>query len=218
MEKFNDKQKLKVAIWKKENIDTDIIIPSDFLKVVKKEGLGDYLFDSFRFKDKGCLGKKAKDREENKDFFLNKEIYRNAEALVTYKNFGCGSSREHAPWALIDYGFKVIISPSFANIFYENSFKNGLLLIEVSQKDIDLICDYFSEEKSKNERLFVDLEGQKIVFGENELSFEISGAKKKALLLGLDEIGMLLEENSKDIRDFEQKQKKEYPFLYSVSK
>ena len=214
MNKFEDKKKLKVGVWNKNDIDTDIIIPSDFLKVTDKKGLGEYLFDSFRFIDEGKLGKKSKDRILNKDFFLNQEKYKESQVLITGKNFGCGSSREHAPWALVDYGFKVIIAPSFANIFYENAFKNGLLLITLDKSDIDFLIEYYRNSDIGDNYIFIDLENQKIIVGEREFVFDIDSQKKKSLLLGLDEVGFILKEYSSDIKKFETEQRNKYPFLY----
>lgn len=214
MKKFKDKQKLLVGIWNKDNIDTDIIIPSDYLKVVKKEGLGEYLFDSVRFIDNGKLGILSNERKKNKNFFLNKKSYRKSEVLIVGKNFGCGSSREHAPWAIIDYGIKVIISPSFANIFYENSFKNGLLLIELKSVDVKYLMKYFTEEIALKEKIFIDLKNQKVITKDKEFLFDINEDKKKSLLRGLDEVGIILEKFSKDIKKFENEHKNKYPFLY----
>ena len=213
MKKFNDKQYLKVSVWNHDNVDTDIIIPSDYLKVVDKKGLGDYLFDSFRFSDTGKLGMKPEDRIKNPDFFLNKKGYENAEVLIAGDNFGCGSSREHAPWALTDYGFVAVISTSFAGIFYENSFKNGLLLIKLPQEQVEELMQHYTEETTSKEKIFIDLDDQQITAGDKQYRFEINPEKKKSLLLGIDEIGLILQENSDDIKEFEKKQKEEYPFL-----
>ncbi len=216
MKKFKDKTYLNVAVWEKENVDTDIIIPSDYLKVIKKDGLGNYLFDSMRFIDDGQLGKLSKDRKKNKDFFLNLDIYKDAEVLIVGKNFGCGSSREHAPWAISDYGFKVVISESFANIFYENSFKNGLLLIELKKDEIKYLMNYYNKEEKKD-KIYIDLENQIIKAGNKEFSFEINEGKKRYLISGLDEIGNILEEMKGEIKKFEKEQEKKYPFLYNVN-
>jgi len=213
MKKFNDKQYLKVSVWNHDNVDTDIIIPSDYLKVVDKKGLGDYLFDSFRFSDTGKLGMKPEDRIKNPDFFLNKKGYENAEVLIAGDNFGCGSSREHAPWALTDYGFVAVISTSFAGIFYENSFKNGLLLIKLPQEQVEELMQHYTEETTSKEKIFIDLDDQQITAGDKQYRFEINPEKKKSLLLGIDEIGLILQENSDDIKEFEKKQKEEYLFL-----
>ncbi len=216
MKKFKDKTYLNVAVWEKENVDTDIIIPSDYLKVIKKDGLGNYLFDSMRFIDDGQLGKLSKDRKKNKDFFLNLDIYKDAEVLIVGKNFGCGSSREHAPWAISDYGFKVVISESFANIFYENSFKNGLLLIELKKDEIKYLMNYYNKEEKKD-KIYIDLENQIIKAGNKEFSFEINEGKKRYLISGLDEVGNILEEMKGEIKKFEKEQEKKYPFLYNVN-
>ena len=185
MEKFPELLTGKVAIWSQSNIDTDMIIPSDFLKVTKTKGLGVHLFDGLRFKDKGGLYQNPETREKNPDFFLNKKEFEGAKILIAGENFGCGSSREHAAWALKDYGFKVIIAPSFADIFYENAFKNGLLLITLDLSHVD---------EKYLEILNINLIYQKIVcdmFDDDdiiELGFEIDPLKKKILLKGLDEI------------------------------
>ncbi len=213
MKRFEDKKKFKVGVWNLDNIDTDIIIPSDYLKVVDKKGLREYLFDTFRFLDKGRLGLKAEQRQKNPDFFLNKEVYKNPKVLIVGDNFGCGSSREHAPWALIDFGIKAIISTSFAGIFYENSFKNGLLLINLNKEEIDELMEYYAENKNTEKEIFIDLENQKVKTGEKEYSFDINEVKKKSLLLGLDEIGLILQDYKQDIKDFEKKQKEEFSFL-----
>jgi len=211
MKKFEDKKWMKVGVFDMENVDTDIIIPSDYLKVTNKIGLGDYLFDSLRFKDKGYLGKKVSERTKNDDFFLNKKVYENSKVLITGKNFGSGSSREHAPWAILDYGFEVVIAPSFADIFYENSFKNGLLLIKLSDNEVRELMNIFNEENDK--KILVDLENQKVVVDNKEYFFEINQNKKRSLLLGLDEAGLMLKNYKNDILKFEKEQKEKYPFL-----
>jgi len=216
MNKFKEKETLDVGVWYKNNINTDIIIPSDYLKVVNKKGLGEYLFDSFRFKDKGKLGKKATERIENKDFFLNKEAYRDAKVLITGDNFGSGSSREHAPWALIDYGFRVIIAPSFANIFYENAFKNGLLLIKLDKDEVKFLSKYFDKSKKGKNKITVDLKNQKVIVKDKIFNFELNQEKKRMLLLGLDEISEVLINSKEDIKNFEIEQQKKYPFLYNI--
>jgi 3-isopropylmalate/(R)-2-methylmalate dehydratase small subunit len=185
------------------NIDTDMIIPKQFLKTIKREGLGVHLFDEMRYLDDGS---------ENPDFVLNKPAYRNAQIIVAGDNFGCGSSREHAPWALLDFGFRCVIAPDFADIFYSNAFKNGILLIKLPQATVDkLMAD---AEKGANARLTVDLERQVIVRPDGEeVAFEIDAFKKHCLLNGLDEVGLTLQKAG-EISGFEDKQKAATPWLY----
>ena len=214
MEKFEGNNVMKIAIWNQANIDTDMIIPSDFLKVTKVEGLGVHLFDGLRFLDKGELYSDPKTRKLNPDFFLNEEMYKGAEILIVGENFGCGSSREHAPWALKDYGFKVIIATSFADIFYENSFKNGLLLIQLPYLEVNLLLEKLNFYNDNNivinleKQLIIDLIGNRFQF-----SFEIDSLKKKILLEGLDEIDITLEEYNDYIVAFKANQKQKYPWI-----
>ncbi len=164
------------------NIDTDMIIPKLFLKTIKRTGLGVHLFDEMRYLEDGS---------ENPDFVLNQPAWRNAEILVTGDNFGCGSSREHAPWALADFGIKVIISTSFADIFFNNAFKNGILPITLPQEQVDLLMK--DAEKGANARMSVDLEAQEITTSDGEVvPFEVDAFKKHCLLEGLDDIGLTL--------------------------
>ena len=184
------------------NIDTDMIIPKQFLKTIKREGLGVHLFDEMRYLDDGS---------ENADFVLNKPAYRNAEIIVAADNFGCGSSREHAPWALNDFGIKVIISTSFADIFYNNSFKNGMLPIRVDQDTLDKLMD--DAERGANARLTIDLENQTISGPDGgSVHFEIDPFRKHCLLEGLDDIG-LTQQKADKIKSFEDKRKAEQPWL-----
>ncbi len=167
------------------NCDTDRIIPARFLKTIKKTGLGVSLFNDVRYNDDGS---------EMPDFVLNKEPYREAKFLVAGENFGCGSSREHAPWALIDFGIRCVIAPSFADIFYNNSFKNGMLLIVLPQEQIDKLMD--DAKKGANARMAVDLETQQITRPDGEnISFEIDAFKKHCLLNGLDDIGLTMQKD-----------------------
>ena len=167
------------------NCDTDRIIPARFLKTIKKTGLGGNLFNDVRYNDDGS---------EMPDFVLNKGPYREAKFLVAGENFGCGSSREHAPWALIDFGIRCVIAPSFADIFYNNSFKNGMLLIVLPQEQIDKLMD--DAEKGANARMAVDLETQQITRPDGEnISFEIDAFKKHCLLNGLDDIGLTMQKD-----------------------
>jgi len=181
------------------NVDTDMIIPKQFLKTIKKTGLGKSLFFDIRYDE---AGKKIK------DFVLNREPYNNSPILITGKNFGCGSSREHAPWALLDFGIKCVISPSFADIFYNNCFKNGMLPIILDEKKIEELLQY-SERK---ENIEINLPGQEIIFGNKRIQFQIDPFKKKCLLNGLDDIAMSLE-NSKKISSYENKIKKNKPWI-----
>ncbi len=167
------------------NIDTDMIIPKLFLKTIKRSGLGKNLFDEMRYDDAG---------EEIPDFVLNKPAYRNAEIIVAGDNFGCGSSREHAPWALLDFGIRVVISTSFADIFYSNCFKNGILPIILAQEDVDKLMD--DAGRGANAILSVDLENQKITGPDGgEVSFEVDAFKKHCLLNGLDDIGLTMQKS-----------------------
>ena len=165
------------------NVDTDLIIPKQFLKTIKRTGLGVNLFDEMRYNDDGS---------EIEDFVLNKPQYRDAKILVTGENFGCGSSREHAPWAIKDFGIRCVIAPSFADIFYNNCFKNGILPIALPQEVVDVLMK--DAEKGANARMTVDLEAQTVTTSDGEsFSFEIDPFRKHCLLEGLDDIGLSLE-------------------------
>ncbi|MEM7778544.1 MAG: 3-isopropylmalate dehydratase small subunit [Pseudomonadota bacterium] len=165
------------------NVDTDMIIPKQFLKTIKRSGLGKNLFDEMRYDDDGA---------EIPDFVLNRPAYRNAEILVAGDNFGCGSSREHAPWALLDFGIRCVIAPSFADIFYNNCFKNGILPIALPQEDVDKLMD--DAERGANATITVDLEKQLIEGPDGgAISFEVDAFKKHCLLNGLDDIGLTME-------------------------
>lgn len=182
MEKF-DKLTGVAAPMPLINIDTDMIIPKQFLKTIKRSGLGVNLFDEMRFDDDG---------NEIADFVLNKPAYRKAEILVAGENFGCGSSREHAPWALLDFGIRCVMAPSFADIFYNNCFKNGILPIALPQEQIDVLMK--DAEKGENARMTVDLERQEITTSDGEVfAFEVDAFKKHCLLNGLDDIGLTME-------------------------
>lgn len=184
------------------NVDTDMIIPKQFLKTIKRTGLGKNLFDEMRF---------TKEGEEIPDFVLNKPQYRNAEILVAGDNFGCGSSREHAPWAIADFGIKVIISTSFADIFYNNCFKNGILPIKLSQSDVDKLMD--DAERGANATVSVDLEAQEIKGPDGgTISFDIDPFRKHCLLEGLDDVGLTLQKEVK-ITSFEKTRASEQPWL-----
>ncbi|HYD14936.1 MAG TPA: 3-isopropylmalate dehydratase small subunit [Hyphomicrobium sp.] len=174
------------------NVDTDMIIPKQFLKTIKRTGLGKALFYELRYDQSG---------KENPDFVLNKPAYRNAEILVTGENFGCGSSREHAPWALLDFGFRCVIAPDFADIFYNNCFQNGILAIKLPQEQVDKLLD--DAGRGANATLSVDLEAQEIRGPDGGvIKFEIDPFRKHCLLNGLDNIGLTLEKE-KAIKDFE---------------
>tara|TARA_B100000035_G_scaffold111887_1_gene94948 strand:+ start:1634 stop:2239 length:606 start_codon:yes stop_codon:yes gene_type:complete len=183
------------------NIDTDMIIPKQFLKTIKRTGLGKNLFFEMRYDERG---------KEIKDFILNKKPFDNSKILITGKNFGCGSSREHAPWALLDFGITCVISSSYADIFYNNCFKNGILPITLSEDEIKELSDYSKRE----EEISIDLQDQKIIFGNKETKFEIDQFKKKCLLEGLDDIALSLEKK-KEIELFEQKLKTNRPWIFN---
>ncbi len=184
------------------NIDTDRIIPARFLKTIKRSGLGVNLFNDVRYNDDGS---------EVEDFVLNQSQYRNSEILVTGDNFGCGSSREHAPWALTDFGIRCVISTSFADIFFNNSFKNGLLLIKVSPEQRDALLD--DANRGENARIEIDLENQKIVRPDGEeIAFDVDPFRKHCLLEGLDDIVITLQSDDK-ISSFEDRQKQSMPWM-----
>tara|TARA_B100000029_G_scaffold469999_1_gene508426 strand:- start:1051 stop:1650 length:600 start_codon:yes stop_codon:yes gene_type:complete len=166
------------------NVDTDMIIPKQFLKTIKRTGLGKSLFYEMRYDESG---------NKIKEFVLNKEPYNNSSILLTGKNFGCGSSREHAPWALLDFGIKCVISPSFADIFYNNCFKNGMLPIILDEKKIEELIEY----SNRKEKIEINLPSQEILFGNKKIEFKIDAFKKKCLLNGLDDIAMTLEQSEK---------------------
>lgn len=195
------------------NVDTDAIIPKQFLKSIKRSGFGQYLFDEWRFLDHGEPGMPVAQRQINPDFVLNQPRYQGAEILLTRNNFGCGSSREHAPWALQDYGFKVIIAPGFADIFFNNCFKIGLLPIVLDDAIVDHLIK--ATEATIGYRLLVELDTQIVSTPEGErYSFEIDAFRKHCLLNGLDEIGQTLQYSEK-IRDYEKKRQKEQPWLFA---
>jgi len=184
------------------NIDTDMIIPKLFLKTIKRSGLGKNLFDEMRYDDAGA---------EIPDFVLNKPAYRNAQVIVAGDNFGCGSSREHAPWALLDFGIRVVISTSFADIFYSNCFKNGILPIILPPEDVDKLMD--DAGRGANAVLSIDLESQTITGPDGgEISFEVDAFKKHCLLNGLDDIGLTMQKSDK-IAAFEAKNATTMPWI-----
>ena len=183
------------------NIDTDMIIPKQFLKTIKRTGLGKNLFFEMRYDDNG---------NKISDFILNQYPFTNSKILIAGKNFGCGSSREHAPWALLDFGITCVISSSFADIFYSNCFKNGILPIIVDEEKIKELSEY----ANRKEEISVDLKEEKIVYGNNEIKFKIDSFKKKCLLEGLDDIALSLNKFDK-IKSFEQKLKSSKPWIIS---
>ena len=192
------------------NVDTDAIIPKQFLKSIKKSGFGPNLFDEWRYLDHGEPGINQKSRELNPDFILNKHNYRDGTILLARENFGCGSSREHAPWALLDFGIRVILAPSFADIFYGNCFKNGILPIQISEELTDLFFKKALSEIGLN--LIIDLEKQLIIADDEKYDFKVDEFKKHCLIKGLDDIGLTLE-YGKAIKDFENYYYNHYPWL-----
>ncbi|MCM5569551.1 3-isopropylmalate dehydratase small subunit [Burkholderiaceae bacterium FT117] len=201
-----------VAPLDRANVDTDAIIPKQFLKSIKRTGFGPNLFDEWRYLDRGEPGMDNSKRPLNPDFALNQPRYRGASILLARKNFGCGSSREHAPWALEDYGFRVVVAPSYADIFYNNCFKNGLLPVRLSESEIDWLFDQVNAFNGFE--LVVDLPAQQVrtVDGSRAFSFEVDAFRKHCLLEGLDEIGLTLG-HADEIRDFEAKRLREQPWL-----
>ena len=198
MEKFKTLKSIP-AILNISNVDTDMIIPKQFLKTIKRTGLGKSLFYELRFDE---------NNKKTGDFILDTEPYKNSKILITGKNFGCGSSREHAPWALLDFGIRSVISESFADIFYNNCFKNGILPITLSQSEIDEIAEY----SKRKEEIEIDLSEEKIKFGNKELKFKIEKFKKKCLIEGLDDISISLKK-SKQIQTYENKIKSSKPWI-----
>jgi len=200
MKKFNTLKSIP-AYLPIINIDTDMIIPKQFLKTIKRTGLGKNLFFEMRYDNDG---------KEIKDFTLNNKPFNNSKILITGNNFGCGSSREHAPWALLDFGITCVISSSYADIFYSNCFKNGILPIILEEKKIKEISEYSNRE----EEISVDLNDQKIFYGNNEIKFDIDPFKKKCLIEGLDDISLSLEK-SKQIDSFEKNLKEKKPWIFN---
>jgi len=182
------------------NIDTDMIIPKQFLKTIKRTGLGKNLFYEMRYDNNG---------NEIKDFILNQSPFNKSKILIAGKNFGCGSSREHAPWALLDFGITCVISSSYADIFYNNCFKNGILPLEITEEEIKEISNY----SNRKEEILINLLDQKIVFGNKEIKFEIDPFKKKCLIEGLDDIALSLEKSQK-ILEYENKLKTKKPWIF----
>ena len=211
MEKFHSCEGL-VAPLDRANVDTDAIIPKQFLKSIKRSGFGQNLFDEWRYLDHGEPGMDAAQRKPSPDFILNLPRYHGAQILLARANFGCGSSREHAPWALQDYGFQVIIAPSFADIFFNNCFKIGLLPIVLDASAVDqLFCEV---QATEGYRLVINLEEQSVTTPSGEsFFFEVDPFRKHSLLNGLDEIGLTLQHAGK-IKAFEEKHRAAQPWLF----
>ena len=200
MQKFNTLKSIP-AYLPIVNIDTDMIIPKQFLKTIKRTGLGKNLFFEMRYDDDG---------KEIKDFILNNKPFNSSKILITGNNFGCGSSREHAPWALLDFGITCVISSSYADIFYSNCFKNGILPIILEEEKIKELSEY----SNRKEEIAIDLNEQKIVYGNSETKFDIDPFKKKCLLEGLDDIDLSFEK-SKQMNSFEKKLKVDKPWIFN---
>ncbi len=201
-----------VAPMDRANVDTDMIIPKQFLKSIKRTGFGKNLFDELRYLDEGQPDQDCSQRPLNKEFPLNLPRYQGASILLTRENFGCGSSREHAPWALDDYGFRCIIAPSYADIFYNNCFKNGLLPVVLTADQVDQLFDQLYAEEAY--QLTVDLQQQQVIKPDGEIfSFEIDTFRQHCLLNGLDEIGLTLQD-SDAIRHYEQQRRQQAPWLF----
>ncbi|MGB2204554.1 MAG: 3-isopropylmalate dehydratase small subunit [Gammaproteobacteria bacterium] len=201
-----------VATIDRDNIDTDQIIPTEYLKSIKKFGFEDYLFDGWRYLDEGKLGISKNDREQNPDFILNQAPFDKATILLTRDNFGCGSSREHAVWALRDFGIKIVIASSFGDIFYNNCFKNGVLPIKLDKNKIE---DLFQKMSDSSADLSVSLDSKKIFQNENELySFDVEENLLERIIYGLDDVDMTLKHKDK-ILAFEQTRMKNTPWIFS---
>jgi 3-isopropylmalate/(R)-2-methylmalate dehydratase small subunit len=198
------------------NVDTDMIIPKQFLKSIKRSGFGPNLFDELRYLDEGQPGQDCSQRPLNPDFPLNLPRYSGASILLARKNFGCGSSREHAPWALEDFGFRAVIAPSYADIFYNNCFKNGLLPVVLSEQQLDvLFAEMYDQE---GYQLTIDLVQQKVVRPNGEsFDFEIDQFRKDCLIQGLDEIGLTLQ-STQDIKDYEKTRAEQQPWVFGAIK
>ena len=211
MDAFNTLHGLVVPL-DRSNVDTDAIIPKQFLKSIKRSGFGPNLFDAWRYLDHGEPGQAADRRQPNPDFVLNQPRYQGGEILLARANFGCGSSREHAVWALLDDGFRVVIASSFADIFYNNCFKNGVLPVVLTEQEVDRL---FTEVMANpGYRLLVDLPAQTVTLADGSvMHFDIDRFRKHCLLEGLDEIGLTLQ-HAGDIRDYEQRRRIEAPWLF----
>jgi 3-isopropylmalate/(R)-2-methylmalate dehydratase small subunit len=202
-----------VAPLDRANVDTDAIIPKQFLKSIKRTGFGPYLFDEWRYMDHGEPDMDCSNRPLNADFVLNDPRYGSAQVLLARDNFGCGSSREHAPWALADYGFQVIIAPSFADIFFSNSFKNGILPIKLEESVVDGLFSKATGEQALE--MTVDLQAQELQLADGEvIPFEVDEFRKHCLLEGLDDIGLTLQ-HAEEIKAFEQKRREQAPWIFA---
>ncbi|HTQ73699.1 MAG TPA: 3-isopropylmalate dehydratase small subunit [Burkholderiales bacterium] len=212
MEKFTVLNGL-VAPMDRADVDTDVIIPKQFLKSIKRTGFGPNLFDGWRYLDEGRPGKPQSERRLNPDFVLNQPRYRGASILLARRNFGCGSSREHAPWALAEYGFRAVIAPSYADIFFSNSVKNGLLPVVLTESEVDRL--FHEVAAFPGFRLVVDLEKQTVATpdGATAMRFEIAAFFKYCLTNGLDDIGLTLRHADK-VRAFEERRRLEQPWLF----
>lgn len=205
-----------VAPLDRANVDTDQIIPKQFLKSIKRTGFGPNLFDEWRYLDEGKPGQDCSQRPLNTEFVLNLPRYQGASVLLARENFGCGSSREHAPWALDEYGFRAIIAPSFADIFFNNSFKNGLLPIVLKEEEVDAL--FQQAEATEGYRLTVDLAAQTVTRPDGvQYAFEIDAFRKHCLLNGLDDIGLTLQD-ADEIRAFEGRHRASSPWLFGAIK
>ena len=195
----------------KSNVDTDQIIPKQFLKSIKKTGFGDNLFDGWRYLDEGTIDQETSSRMVNKDFIFNNKLFTDSNILVSGENFGCGSSREHAVWALKDFGIKTVIAESFADIFYNNCFKNGLLALRLKKSEISKFFENFNENSAQS--IEIDLINQVLYYGDSKFKFELDEYKKKCLLEGLDEIGASLKFTDQ-IKSFEKNYQIKNPWLF----
>lgn len=204
-----------VAPLDRANVDTDQIIPKQFLKSIKRTGFGPNLFDEWRYLDEGQPGQDCKGRPLNEQFVLNHCRYQGASVLLARRNFGCGSSREHAPWALEDYGFRCVIAPSYADIFFNNCFKNGLLPVVLSEDIVDRL--FAAVAASEGYSLTIDLENQNIVTPDAEISFEVDSFRKECLIHGLDDIGLTLND-AEAIREFEVGHRQRSPWVFDAIK
>ena len=200
-----------VASIDRDNIDTDQIIPTEYLKSIKKFGFGEYLFDGWRFHDQGKLGMSIDQRDLNHDFILNKETYANSSVLLTRDNFGCGSSREHAVWALRDFGIKAVIASSFGDIFYNNCFKNGVLPIVLNK---DQIQDLFLQYENTGSDMTINLEKKLIDTGNNQISFDVDDNLLERIIYGLDDVDITLKHKDL-IKRFEEERMKEKPWIFA---
>ena len=204
-----------VAPLARANVDTDQIIPKQYLKSIRRTGFGDYLFDAWRFEDEGAIGVTPNERRLNHGFVLNHPRYQGARVLLAGRNFGCGSSREHAVWALMEYGFRCVIAPSFADIFFSNCFKNGLLPVVLKEEEVEEL--FALAESEGGLEVTVDLPRQQVLLpGGRSLAFEIDSNRKRMLVEGLDDIGLTLAE-ADSIRAFEARHRQNMPWLFRSS-